>query len=86
MCDELLKDYLKYRRIHLRLERQKVPFLKIPVNKREQSIRKLRARESELTHLIKFVHEKGLAEAAAYEKSKSEYLTKMKIAILKGEV
>lgn len=80
---EDIMEYLKWRVIHLNLERQKVPYTHKP-KLRHIVMTKLKCKMDELNKLKDFLNRdfKGITE---FEKNKVDYLNKKKIEILKSK-
>ena len=86
---EVLSFYLQQRFQHLRLERNKVHLLKIPVTDIEPRKAVLTAKMKELNILHRRItcdlqRHASLLEAARYEASKVGHLTAIKVAHLRG--
>ena len=78
-----LMNYLRLRREHLLLQRQKVKFT-VEESKREQASKKLSAKIQELSLLISITNNHEIKDKSKFEFGKVEHLKKVKIAKLKG--
>lgn len=76
-------DYTKYRIRHLKLEKEKVPFV-IKPELRERVIKKLNAKIFELSQLRTFICNRDFNNIINYEKDKGDYLESEKIKHLRG--
>lgn len=71
--------YVEFRIQHLKLEREKVPFV-VPKDKIQQAIHTLRSKIIELERVKKVLHE-NIKDHSKYEWNKWHHLKKMKAMI-----
>lgn len=77
--------YLKFRREHLVLERQKVPFVEKDKLKIGLRMRQLTGRIKELDSLRKIMARNGLKEAGIFEYREAKYLKEQKAEHLRKD-